>query len=105
MAVRGFRGADRKRYLSVLKSDQRATRAKIVMLPPHGIAWRVIQRSLSTGSATISRVMLGHIGGGAERVLAERRGQRVDYGGCAGVFLRWVIQKSTPGMIGYLRTG
>ena len=97
--------ADRKRYLAVLKSDQRVTRAMIVMLLSHGITWQVIQQSLSTSSATISRVRAWHKDGGAERVLAERRGQRADYGGCIGKFLPWIITKCTPEMFGYLRTG
>ena len=97
--------ADRKRYLAVVKSDQRVTRVVILMLLSQGITWQVIQRSLSTSAATIARVKAWHVDGGADRVLAERRGQRADSGGCVGAFLRWVIARCTPEMFGYLRTG
>jgi putative transposase len=96
---------DRKRYLAVVKSDQRVTRAMALLLLEQGITWAVIVSALSTSSSTISRAKAWHDDGGAERVLAERRGQRADYGGCAGKFLQWVIEKCTPEMFGYLRTG
>ena len=96
---------DRKRYLAVLKSDQRVTRAMALLLLEQGITYAVIVSALSTSSSTIARAKAWHIEGGADHVLAERRGQRADYGGCAGAFLKWVIQKCTPEMFGYLRTG
>ena len=97
--------ADRQRYLAVVKSDQRVTRAMIVLLLSEGITWAVIVKALSTSSATISRAKTWHVEGGADQVLAERRGQRANYGGCVGKFLKWVIEKCTPSMFGYLRTG
>lgn len=97
--------ADRKRYLAVVKGDQRVTRAMILMLLAQGITWQVIQQAISTSASTIARVKTWHDDGGAERVLAERRGQRADYGGCVGKFLQWVMTKCTPEMFGYLRTG
>lgn len=97
--------ADRKRYLAVLKSDQRVTRAMALLLLAEGITWAVIVSALSCRSATISRAKTWHIEGGADQVLAERRGPRADYGGLVGTFLKWVIRKCPPEMFGYLRTG
>ena len=97
--------ADRQRYLAVVKSDQRVTRAMTLLLLEQGVTWAVIVSALSTSSATIARVKAWHNRGGADQVLAERRGQRADDGGCAGKFLQWIIAKCTPEMFGDLRTG
>lgn len=97
--------ADRKRYIAVAKSDQRVVRSLILLLLAEGVTYAVIGRALSTSSATISRAKNWHVEGGASLVLAERRGQRADYGGCVGAFLKWVIAKCRPEMFGYLRTG
>ena len=97
--------ADRKRYLAVAKGDQRVVRSLIVLLLAEGVTWAVIQRALSTSSATIARAKNWHVEGGASVVLAERRGQRADYGGCVGAFLKWLIATCRPEMFGYLRTG
>ncbi len=105
MADCGFRRRGRQRYLAVAKSDQRVTRAMIVLRLSEGVTWRVIVTALSTSSATISRVRSSHIESGADNVLAERRGQRADDGGCVGTFLKWVIETCTPKMFGFLGTG
>ena len=97
--------AARQRYLAVVKSDQRVMRAMILKLLAEGITWATIVSALSTSSATISRVKTWHNDGGADHVLAARRGLRADYGGCVGKFRQWGIAKWTPEMFGYLRTG
>ncbi len=98
--------ADRqRRYLAVVKGDQRVTRAMDILLLSEGITWAVIIKALACSSATISRAKTWHIEGGANQVLAERRGQRADDGGCVGAFLKWLTNKCTPDMFGYLRTG
>ena len=97
--------ADRKRYLAVAKGDQRVVRSLIVLLLAEEVTYEVIVRALSTSSSTIARAKKWHEKGGASLVLAERRGQRADYGGCVGAFLKWLIAKCRPEMFGYLRTG
>lgn len=64
--------ADRKRYLAVVKSDQRVTRAMILLLLAEGVTWATIVSALATSSATISRAKTGHVKGGAGQVLAAR---------------------------------
>ncbi len=88
--------ADRKRYLAVAKGDQRVVRSLIVWLLVEGVTWAVIQRALSTSSATIVRARNWHAAGGASVVLSERRGPRADYGGCAGAFLKGLIATCAP---------
>ena len=97
--------ADRQRYLAVALGDQRVIRSLISLLLVEGVTYAVIVRAISTSLATISRAKSWHSAGGASVVLAERRGRRADYGGCLGVFLKWLIAKCTPELFGYLRTG
>ena len=58
--------------MAVAKGDQRVVRSLILLLLVEGVTWAVIQRALSTSSATISRAKNGHVNSGASVVLAER---------------------------------